>query len=177
MAECKWPGGCKEGPKGKPAQAVAKSTFCDKHRRKQQEEEKLKREKEKAAKELEVRKEAQEEMARKAKEKEEKAAAKKKKIAEIANNWKGQVEHVAAQVRKLRHDHPGQNINAGHNTAGNTDGGVNNPLELKLPSDAGTMGITKGDVLSQMANFDSSDSGHAKFRFNDPAGNILVHIH
>jgi len=177
MADCKWPAGCKEGNKGKPAPAVANSTFCDKHRRKQQEEEKLKREKEKMAKELEERKEKQLEMARLAKEKQEAEDLKKQKIQQIKAQWNQQVQAVVQQVKHLRSQHPGvQGINAGKNhDIGDTPGGSNNQLELKLPSDA--KGIAKGDVFPLMTGFDGSDSAGIKIRINDTNGNILIHVH
>jgi hypothetical protein len=175
MADCAWPGGCKEN-KNKPAPAVTGSKFCNKHRLKQQADEKLKREKEKAAKELEDRKEEQLEMARLAKKKEEEAAAKKKKIAEIKAQWNQQVKAVVQQVRNLRAHNPGvDGINAGNNAVGNTLGGAGNRLELKLPSDA--KGIAKGEIFPLMDGFDTSDSADLKIRVKDDDGNILVHIH
>ena len=176
MADCKWPGGCKEGPKSKPAAAVTKSIFCDKHRRKHDEDEKIKRQKEQAAKELEERKEKQLEMAKLAKEKQEAEDHRKQKIQQIKASWNQQVQGVVQQVKTLRSQNPTvAGINAGNNAVGNTSGGSNNPLELKLPSDA--KGIAKGDIFPLMTGFDGSDSAGVKIRIMDPKGNILVHVH
>jgi len=176
MADCKWPGGCKEAPKSKPAPAVKNSIFCDKHRRKHDEDEKIKRQKEQAAKELEERKEEQLEMARLAKAKQEAADQKKLKIQQIKSQWNQQVQGVVQQVKTLRTQNPGNGgINAGNNAVGNTPGGSNNPLELKLPSDA--KGIAKGEIFPLMTGFDGSDSAGIKIRINDPKGNILIHVH
>jgi hypothetical protein len=177
MADCKWPGGCKEGTKGKAAAAVAKSIFCDKHRRKHDEDEKIKRQKEQVAKELKEREEKQLEMARLAKAKQDAEDQRKLKIQQIKGQWNQQVQAVVQQVKNLRAHNPGvDGINAGNNAVGNTPGGTNNALELKLPSDA--KGIAKGDIFPLMTGFDGSDSsGGIKIRINDSKGNILVHVH
>jgi hypothetical protein len=175
MADCAWPGGCKEGTKGKPAPAVTGSKFCSKHRLKQQADEKLKKEKEKAAKEQEERQKKQDEMALIAKKKQEEADARKKKIGEIKTQWNQQVKAVVQQVKNLRAHNPGvDGINAGNNAVGNTPGGKDSRLELKLPSDA--KGILKGDIFPLMDGFDQSDSADLKIRVKDDNGNILVHI-
>jgi len=176
MAECKWPAGCKEGPKGKPAPAVNNSKFCDKHRRKAQEGEKDKQQKEQAEKAQKERDAKQLEMAELAKAKEEELKAKAVRITKIAAAWNKEVQAVVLQVKHLRENHPeAQNINAGHNhNIGNTEGGTDSPIAFTLPSDA--KGITKADVFSIMAGFDGSDSGICKIRIKDPSGNILVHI-
>lgn len=175
MADCKWPGGCKEN-KGKLAQAAPKSTLCDKHRLKQQADEKLQREKEKVAKEQQERQKKQDEMGLLAKKKQEEEDARKKKIGEIKTQWNQQVKAVVQQVKNLRARNPGvDGINAGNNAVGNTPGGTNSRLELKLPSDA--KGIVKGDIFKLMDGFDGSDSADIKIRTKDDKGNILVHVH
>ncbi len=176
MADCKWPGGCKLGTGGKALPAVAKSTFCDKHRLKAQADEKLKKEKEKAAKELADRQDEMLEMAEKAKKTQAAAEEKKKKIQQIKATWNQQVQGVVQQVKQLRAKHPDvDGINAGSNDGvGDTAGGSKNPLELKLPSDA--KGIAKGEIFPLMAGFDGSDSAGTKIRINDSKGNILIHV-
>jgi hypothetical protein len=115
-------------------------------------------------------------MARVAKKKQEDEDARKKKITEIKGQWNHLVQNVVQQVKQLRTQNPGvQGINAGNNPAGNTAGGSNNPLELKLPSDA--KGIVKGDIFPLMTGFDGSDSAGVKIRIPDTNGNILIHVH
>jgi len=175
MPDCKWPGGCKLGPGSKAAPAVKNLTFCDKHRRKQQEDEKIQREKEQMAKATKEREEKQKEMGRLAEEKREAEEQKKQKIQQIKAQWNQQVQAVVQQVKHLRSQNPGvQGINAGNNAAGNTAGGSDNPLELKLPNDA--KGIAKGDIFPLMTGFDGSDSSGIKIRIKDGNGNILVHV-
>jgi len=176
MAKCEWKDGCKLGPKNTPLDAVKNTKFCDKHRLKMQELEKIEREKAQAAKGEEARKAKEVQMAKLAKEKQEAADERKQKIQQIRAQWNQQVQAVVQQVKQLRAKHPDDHgINAGNNKAGNTAGGSDNPLELKLPNDA--KGIAKGDIFPLLSGFDGSDSAGTKIRINDSAGNILIHVH
>lgn len=81
--------------------------------------------------------------------------------------WNAQIDAVVAEVMTLRQADP--NANAGNNTVGNTAGGTGSPLALAMTGP--THGVTRADILSGMAGFDSSDSGMFKFRRQG----VLVH--
>lgn len=84
--------------------------------------------------------------------------------------WEREINSIIAEVEKLRVTDP--SANAGSNKGGTTLGGTNNPLQLSLSGP--THGVTKGEILSSMHGFDSSDSGLFKFR-RGSGGTIFVH--
>ena len=163
-AKCTFTKDCKNPPK-------AGQTYCAQHEKAalQAQKDAVKAKAEAAKKEEEKKaleaKKAEQALA--AKKRDEEEAAKKKKIQEIATDWRAEVKAVADQVKNLRRTNP--NANAGTNSNGTTKGGTNNPIELKLPSDA--KNIAKKDVFDVLKP-DGSDSGIMKFR----VGDILIHV-
>jgi membrane protein involved in colicin uptake len=109
----------------------------------------------------------------------ERAKQKAAKVREIAASWRADIGAAVDQVKALRHakrqagwdEDRVMRINAGTNAgAPSIPGGTNNPITFTVPRN--DFGITKADVSTSIAGFDSSDSGLFKFRMAD---GIFIH--
>jgi membrane protein involved in colicin uptake len=109
----------------------------------------------------------------------ERARQKAAKVREIAAIWRADIGVAVDQVKALRRAKRNEGwdedrvmgINAGTNPgAPSIPGGTNNPITFTVPRNE--FGITKADVSTSIAGFDSSDSGLFKFRMAD---GIFIH--